>query len=73
MRGCCEARCSNSGCVGMVSLIYRTHQICPSPRCLSGMWLPLPPLPTGAPSPGKMVKFFRMKRQCNKVFYHEKC
>ena len=63
MRGCCDACCSNGGhkwkvgCEEMVSLNYRTHQICPSPRCLSRMWLPFLPVLTAAPSRGSMVNF----------------
>ena len=47
----------NVGCEVMVSLNYRTRQICLSPRCLSRMWLPLLPMPTAAPSWGRLVNF----------------
>ena len=34
-----------------------SHQICPSSRCLSQMWLPFLPVPRAAPSRGSMYIF----------------
>ena len=56
----------------MVSLNYRTYQICPSLRCLSRMWLQLLPVPRAAPSRGAWSTF-QDERDCNKVFFSEKC